>query len=102
MVFDFLACRLLAQLPERLDRQRSTLLASHLDLGRRFVAVYFSLMRQHLDADLNAARIPLANSWLQRQQHALAALGVELAVSLGLGIGKPGDRAPKRAVNRLG
>src|SRR5271167_8619 len=47
---------------QRLDRdQRLPVLARHRHLRRRLVAVDFGLMRQHLDADLNAARIPLAN-----------------------------------------
>src|SRR6266851_4974493 len=101
MVFDLLTFRLLAQLPESLDRQRSTLLAGHLNPRRRFVTVDLGFVHQHLDSDLDAARISFADSWLKRQEHVFTAFGVEFAVSLSLGIGKPGDAALKRSVNGL-
>src|SRR6266478_4310648 len=69
--------------------------AGHLDTCRRPVTVHLGLMRQHLDANFDAARIPLANPGLQRQEHIFEALAVELAKLSGLGVGKANDRAPE-------
>src|SRR5262249_17964919 len=65
------------------------------------VAVHLSLMRQHFDPYFDAARVPLSNPGLQRQEHLLEALAVELAQLGGLGVGQANDGAPERPVNRL-
>jgi hypothetical protein len=72
-----------------------------IDPRRRLVAVHLGFMRQHFDPYFDAARIPLSNPGLQRQEHLLEALAVELAQLGGLGVGQANDGPPERTVNRL-
>jgi hypothetical protein len=92
LVFGFGSFGLFAKLPESLDRQRTTLPASHLDFARRFIAVDLRLMRQNLDTDLDAARVAVADAWLQGEEH-VSQRSVECATLNGLGVGQANDPA---------